>query len=227
VAGAGFQTFGVGDVLTASDVNTYLMQQAVMNFADSGARGSAIGTATEGMVSYLQDTDAVEVYDGSAWTAVAPDVAGIGTNVVQAVKTDVFSTNATSPTDVTGLSATITPTSASSKVLVIAQVNYNTSSSTYGYFVRINGGNLAYVGDAAGSRSQVAAGAGDGLDRAIHATTIVTLDSPATTSSTTYQVQAWVGNASGTWRLNRTSNDSDSAVYPRSASSITVIEVAA
>jgi len=70
VAGAGFKTFGVGDVLTASDVNTYLMQQAVMNFADSGARGSAIGTATEGMVSYLQDTDAVEVYDGSAWTAV-------------------------------------------------------------------------------------------------------------------------------------------------------------
>ena len=70
MAGAGFKTFGVGDVLTASDVNTYLMEQAVMAFADSGARGSAIGTATEGMVSYLADTDAVEVYDGSAWTAV-------------------------------------------------------------------------------------------------------------------------------------------------------------
>jgi len=72
VAGAGFKTFGVGDVLTASDVNTYLMQQAVMNFASSGARGSAIGTAVlaEGMVSYLADTDTVEVYDGSAWVGL-------------------------------------------------------------------------------------------------------------------------------------------------------------
>jgi len=70
VAGAGFKTFGVGDVLTASDVNTYLMQQAVMNFASSAARGSAIGTATEGMVSYLADTDAIQVYNGSAWVGV-------------------------------------------------------------------------------------------------------------------------------------------------------------
>lgn len=71
MAGAGFKTFTVGEVLTSSDVNTYLMQQAVMAFASSGARGSAIGTATEGMVSYLADTDAVEVYDGSAWVGVA------------------------------------------------------------------------------------------------------------------------------------------------------------
>jgi len=70
VAGAGFKTFGVGDVLTASDVNTYLMQQSVMSFADSGARGSAIGTASEGMLSYLADTNTLEVYDGSAWTGV-------------------------------------------------------------------------------------------------------------------------------------------------------------
>jgi len=70
VAGAGFKTFTVGEVLTSSDVNTYLMQQAVMTFGGTAARGSAIGTASEGMVSYLADTDAVEVYDGSAWTAV-------------------------------------------------------------------------------------------------------------------------------------------------------------
>ena len=71
MSGQGFKTFAVGDVLTASDVNGYLMSQAVLNFADSGARGSAIGTATEGMLSYLADTDAVEVYDGSAWMAVS------------------------------------------------------------------------------------------------------------------------------------------------------------
>jgi hypothetical protein len=56
--------------LDASDVNTYLMDQSVQTFADSAARGSAIGTATEGMVTYLNDTNSVELWDGSSWTAV-------------------------------------------------------------------------------------------------------------------------------------------------------------
>ena len=69
MAGAGFKTFTAGDVLTASDVNTYLMQQAVMVFDDSTARTAAIGTPTEGMLSYLKDTDAIEKYNGTAWAA--------------------------------------------------------------------------------------------------------------------------------------------------------------
>jgi hypothetical protein len=49
--GSGFKTFSPGDVLTASDVNNFLMEQSVMSFADSAARTSAIGTANfeEGM----------------------------------------------------------------------------------------------------------------------------------------------------------------------------------
>jgi len=65
------KTFVAGDVLTAGDVNTFLMDQSVMTFADSAARGSAIGTAIaqEGMLTYLEDTDAFEYWDGSAFTA--------------------------------------------------------------------------------------------------------------------------------------------------------------
>ena len=60
--------FQVNQVLTAAQVNTFLMNQAVMRFADSAARSSALGTAVaEGMVSYLDDTDALEVYNGTAW----------------------------------------------------------------------------------------------------------------------------------------------------------------
>ena len=55
------KTFTAGEVLAAADVNTFLMDQSVMTFADSGARGSAIGTATEGMVTYLEDTDELEL----------------------------------------------------------------------------------------------------------------------------------------------------------------------
>jgi hypothetical protein len=61
--GLGRRTFAPGEVLTASNVMNYLQDQAVMNFAGTAARGSAIGTAlSEGMVSYLNDTDSLEVY---------------------------------------------------------------------------------------------------------------------------------------------------------------------
>lgn len=75
MAGAGFKTFAVGEVLTANNVNTYLMEQSVMVFASDAARGSAIGTATEGMISFLTDTDALQYYDGSAWQPVATPAA--------------------------------------------------------------------------------------------------------------------------------------------------------
>ena len=64
------KTFVAGDVLTAGDVNTFLMDQSVMTFADSAARGSAIPSPTEGMVTYLDDTDALEVFNGTAFTGV-------------------------------------------------------------------------------------------------------------------------------------------------------------
>jgi hypothetical protein len=71
MAGAGYKLFATGDVLTAAQVNTYLNEQTVMVFADSAARTTALsGVLAEGMVSYLQDTNAVEVYNGSAWVGV-------------------------------------------------------------------------------------------------------------------------------------------------------------
>jgi len=70
MAGLGYKVFTAGEVLTAANVNGYLMEQAVMVFADSAARSSAIGTPTQGMVSYLQDTSSLEVY-GTAWAGVS------------------------------------------------------------------------------------------------------------------------------------------------------------
>ena len=75
-----FKDFTAGEVLFASDVDTYLMRQTVMVFDDSAARGSALGTAivTEGMVTYLKDTNAVERYDGSSWGPIAVgDITGV------------------------------------------------------------------------------------------------------------------------------------------------------
>jgi hypothetical protein len=70
-----FKDFTDGEVLFATDVDTFLMRQTVMVFDDSTARGSALGTAivTEGMVTYLKDTNAIEKYDGSAWVNATQD----------------------------------------------------------------------------------------------------------------------------------------------------------
>lgn len=71
MSGLGRRTFVAGEVLTAANVMDYLMDQTVMVFDSSAARGSAIGTAiAEGMMSYLKDLDQVQVYDGVAWTAI-------------------------------------------------------------------------------------------------------------------------------------------------------------
>lgn len=69
--GLGRKTFIATEVLTAANVNGYLMDQSVMVFAGTAARGSAIGTAvSEGMTSYRSDFNILEVYDGSAWAGI-------------------------------------------------------------------------------------------------------------------------------------------------------------
>lgn len=93
MAGAGFKTFASGEVLTAANVNTYLMQQTVMVFADSSARSTALGAnVSEGMLSYLKDTNQVEVYNGSAWVA-SDDPNAIQNTIVDA-KGDLISATA-------------------------------------------------------------------------------------------------------------------------------------
>jgi hypothetical protein len=95
MAGQGYKVWSAGDVLAAADVNGYLMEQSVMVFASSAARSSAIGTATEGMVSYLKDTNALEFFDSTSWRTVGVDstvagsVVAFGSTAVSAAYTAV------------------------------------------------------------------------------------------------------------------------------------------
>jgi hypothetical protein len=65
-AGQGFKTFATGDVLTAADVNGYLMQ-GVLVFASAAARDAAITAPQAGQTAYLKDTNIITSYSGSAW----------------------------------------------------------------------------------------------------------------------------------------------------------------
>ena len=65
MAGAGFKSFVNGNVLLASEVNTYMMEQQIMVFAGTAARDAAITSPSEGMFAFLKDTDTLTVYTTS------------------------------------------------------------------------------------------------------------------------------------------------------------------
>ena len=67
-----FLDFTAGQILTAAQVDNYLMRQSIMTFDDAAARTSALSAVlAEGMFSFLKDTDATEYYNGSAWVGVS------------------------------------------------------------------------------------------------------------------------------------------------------------
>ena len=320
--GSGFKTFNTGDILTAADVNGYLMKQAVMYFATAAARSAALTAPEEGMVTYLADTNSIEYYDGAAWqplvdqdviaakgdlivgtgddtvsrlavgandTRLVADsstatglkyvadtvntvidakgdlLAGtaadtvarlaVGTNgqilvadsttatglkwatssggkilnVVSTTKTDSFTTSSDTFVDITGLSASITPSAATSTILVIAVVSgMGTVGATNGPLNLVRGSTNIAQGDAAGSRqratSLIPVGALTGTQ---FGTPVLFVDSPATTSSTTYKLQTKRSSASNTIYVNRSELDTDSSGLTRTVSTITVIEIGA
>jgi hypothetical protein len=67
LAGAGFKLFQNGQVLLASEVNTYMMEQQIMVFAGTAAREAALTSPTEGMFVFLKDDDQLTFFDGSVW----------------------------------------------------------------------------------------------------------------------------------------------------------------
>lgn len=73
MAGLGRKVFTAGEVLTAANVNGYLMDQSVMVFDNEAGRTSAIPTPSEGMFAFLKDTDAFQYWDGAAWENAAPE----------------------------------------------------------------------------------------------------------------------------------------------------------
>ena len=78
-----YKTWVSGEVLTASDLNTYLMQQSVPNFATTAERDAAIASPAEGQFCYVADQDAFFVYNGSwigydnTWKSWTPTWAGV------------------------------------------------------------------------------------------------------------------------------------------------------
>jgi hypothetical protein len=148
--------------------------------------------------------------------------AGKVLQVVSTVKSDTFTVASATFTDLTGMSVSITPSSASNKIMIFANVNA----------IGVNDGSIRLmrdstqicIGDASSSRFRISSGINRGIYEALPSP-IIFLDSPSTTSSITYKVQGNCDSA-GTFYLNREVSDPDNSSAGRSASTITVMEIA-
>jgi hypothetical protein len=187
---------------------------------------------------YVEASDLVAGYPAVS-LALANHIDGLdGGKVLQVVsttKTDTFSATVGvgANTAITGLTASITPSATSSKILVTYGVGggLNAVSGNNGILTVLKRDSTAVsIGDEAGSRRRMTAGPGGAIGNpAVNSSSSATfLDSPSTTSAITYSID--IGHTSGasqTVYVNRTDTDTNSSGYSRITSSITLMEISA
>ena len=175
--------------------------------------------------------DTVSVGSGATVTGFG---GGKVLQVVSTTKTDTFSASlgqAVPSGDVTGLTATITPSSTSNKILITAHICGSNSSNALLVWLYRDGSALSgATGDSASNRSSTTTvsvsqpssnGAGSGALSSFNY-----FDSPATTSSITYSIRVGhtIGGTDNVY-VNRTDADTDAVNYGRSISTITLMEI--
>ena len=163
----------------------------------------------------------------SGVTALPAGVGGKVLQVVQTVKNDVFSSASASWVDVTGMSVAITPSSSSNKILITTNFSTSHSAANSLGIKLVRNSTDIFIGDDSdgGLRKYVtswrfAGGASRQVTQSFQY-----VDSPSTTSATTYKLQIW--STGGTAFINKMNVDSNNTTYGRSASSIIAMEIGA
>ena len=213
--------------------SSFTISGATITFASNLATGDVIDFII--LLGNVLDIGAPS--DGTVTTAKIADDAvtyakatGFGKvlQVVSTTKTDTFSGSATSDnntySDITGMSLAITPASSSNKILV----NFSAYGNCYDSdgWIRLSRGSTAIcIGDASSNHRGISTGKFNipSSNIALLNYTNTYLDSPSTTSETTYKLQFATNGAA--FYFNRTWNDADSSAGPRVASTITAMEI--
>jgi hypothetical protein len=153
---------------------------------------------------------------------------GVGGKVLQVqstTKTNTYTSNSNNSwVDITGMSVSITPASTSNKVLIqISLMGAGRAAANIANFRLLRGSTVIYLGDADSSRGRGFATAIDSDEYAQESNSGTFLDSPSTTSATTYKIQQRSNN---TIYVNRAATSQDDSGNIRTASTITAMEIA-
>ena len=170
--------------------------------------------------------DTVDVPSGATLDVTGATVSGLSAGkVLQVVSFSINTAESISATTSfvnTALEATITPASSSNKVLVI--ITPSIGCDTYGFSNMVRESTNLNQGIAGGSRIQCTMGVYIPSTYSTGICTMTYLDSPSTTSATTYRL-ALRPYSSGTIYLNRSHGDGDTNYTPRASSTITLMEI--
>ena len=170
-----------------------------------------------------------DVADGTIATTAT---AGKILQVKQAVKTDTFLLDGQTTFDIPNLTIAITPSSSSNKILVFYNVSAAAEAGGYaGLLFVFRDSTQIYLGDASSNRTRASSyilshSAVDYGSQEMFDLSGTFLDSPSTTSSTTYKLSVKAQNTGKAFYVNRHNSDANGSGSPRTASSITVMEVA-
>lgn len=193
-------------------------------------QGNASGTGEFTLASPNGNTNRTITLPDATGTLDRTNRAGNVLQVVTVNKTDAFTHSTTTWTDVTGLSASITPSATSNKILVLASVAIG-SNGDFAYIRLLRDSTVINIGDAASNRVQVTGAIGySGGDQPYNMdqVPVMYLDSPSTTSAVTYKFQLRSGSSNFLVAINRTGSDRDTSNYEwRTPSNIVLMEVAA
>ena len=219
--------------------NTANTGAATINLNALGAK--TIVKAAGGITTALADNDIRAgqwvdlVYDGTNMqmqSTLGNAAAGGGSGAVIAVKsvTKTDTQTTTSPigtawVDITSLSITYTPTSASNKILISLSLQGSTDSTTIMFVRVVRDGSLVGVANTAGSRTKMWTEGYESNIAVLRSICGQFLDAPADTSSHTWKVQFCTHATAGTACVNRTSTDTDNSAYGRAISTMTIMEV--
>ena len=205
---------------------------ATNNSVDVGLSGSTgtgnfVGANSPALITPALGTPASGVLTnctGLTSSGVAANSgAGIPVQVVQGQLTS--TTSIASATPITsGVTASITPTASTSQILVRAVINFGINVGDVGFLQLQRGATIIGVGATAGSRTSCAASNAVASGQELGNFTLEWLDNPATTSSTTYAVYVWTSSGNQSY-VNRSVTDTNSAGFPRCASTITLMEI--
>ena len=213
--------------LTASDITDNIISLAKMSSGtdgnlityDASGNPAAVATGSDGQV--LTSTGA-----GSPPAFEAAAAGGKIGQVLQTVKTDTFSGTSTSYADITGMSVAITPAATSSKILVLYDIKFSMTNGYNAQLGLIRGSTQIYLGDTASARTRASSACWSSGTNAVFNLSGQYLDSPSSTSATTYKLQYNI-ETGGTCYVGRSLADGDGEGLGRTAQSITVMEVLA
>jgi len=209
--------FNAGDTLILQNIST-------------GVCTVTAGTATvstAGSLAIPQNGSGLLYFTSAGVSIFYPSDIKSGVVQVQSTtKTDTFTVSGSTFVDVTGLTVTITPTSASNKIFIVASVVASQDVAVNNGFLRLARGATGIdLGDAAGLRRQATVAVDASSTNYPESFSMSFLDSPATTSATTYAVQISAHAGGGAMYVNRSDTDTNDAFNGRYASTITVFEV--